>query len=121
MPSHAWPPPPDLPSLQELVRTADTESLIADGAPADEYDPEAQTLFEAIRHLPTRQLLTATLLPILEPIWTRSFNLDPEALAARRPHLLSLAKEIERFFGPESRPRTRAQILSDNATGTPAG
>ena len=113
--SPPWPPPPDLASIQDLVRAADVEGLIAThDAPDDEYDLEAQSLFAAIRTYSTDQILAANLLPLLEPIWTGSFNLDPEELAQRRPHLLSLAKEIERFFGPESHPRTRADILRDN-------
>lgn len=106
-----WPPPPDLQSVAELMRAADPEGLIADGLPADEYEPEEQELFTAIRHLPTTEIILKTLLPILERIWTGSFSLSEEDLAARRPALLSLAKEIERFFGPESQPRTRAEIL----------
>ena len=116
-----WPPPPDLASLQELVRAADPLCHIAEGAPADEYEPEEDQLFAAIRHWPTAQLLTSNLLPVLEQIWTTSSALTPDQLSEARPHLLSLAKEIERFFGPESKPRTRAQILADNAAGTPAG
>lgn len=119
--SRPWPPPPDLPSIQELVRTADIEGHIAAGASADEYEPEEDLLFDAIHALPTGQILASNLLPPLERIWQQSFSLSAEQLAARRPALLSLAKEIERFFGPESTPRTRAQILSDNASGTPAG
>lgn len=111
--SRPWPPPPDLPSIQELVRTADIEHHIAEGAPADEYQPEEDLLFEAIYALPTDALLAINLLPPLERIWQQSFSLDDEALATRRPALLSLAKEIERFFGPESKPRTRDQILTD--------
>jgi hypothetical protein len=95
------------------MRTADPENHLAEGAPADEYEPEEKELLAAIHDLSTEQLLTTNVLPILERIWTRSFNLDEETLASRRPALLSLAKEIERFFGPESKPRTRAQILAD--------
>jgi hypothetical protein len=112
--SKPWPPPPDLASIQELLRAADPEGHLAEGAPADEYEPEEEQLFAAIRHFTTAQLLASNLTPILEDIWRRNFTLDDEALASRRPALLSLAKEIERFFGPESRPRTRAQILAGN-------
>lgn len=111
--SAPWPPPPDLASIQDLTRAADPQGLIADGAHPDEYDPEEQALFAAIGHLPTAELLATTILPILESIWTKSFSLSPEALASSRPALLSLAKEIERFFGPDSTPRTRTEILSD--------
>ena len=46
--SGAWPPPPDLASIQELVAGADVEGLIAGGAPGDEYEPEGEKIFEAI-------------------------------------------------------------------------
>ncbi len=108
-----WPPPPDLASIQELVRAADPEGLLEGGAPADEYQPEEDALLKAMAHLPTAELLSTNILPKLETIWQRSFNLGEDELAARRPALLSLAKEIERFFGPESKPRTRAEILAD--------
>ena len=61
--SRPWPPPPDLPSIQELVRTADIESHLADGAAPDEYEPEEQQLLAAIHHLPTDALVTANILP----------------------------------------------------------
>ena len=119
--SRPWPPPPDLPSIQELVRAADPEDHLAEGAPADEYEPEEEALLAALQGLPTAEIVTANILPPLEVIWQKSFSLSDEALAARRPKLLALAKEIERFFGPQSQPRTRADILADNAAGTPAG
>ena len=119
--SRPWPPPPDLPSIQELVRTADPQDLIAEGAPPDEYEPEERALLDVLNGLSTSQILVSNLLPPLESIWQKSFSLSDEQLAQRLPKLLALAKEIERFFGPESQPRTRAAILHDNATGTPAG
>ena len=112
--SNTWPPPPDLASIQELLRAADPEGRIADGAPADESEPEERDILASIAHMPTAELLAADLLPRFEALWTRSFNLSAEALAERRPALLSFAKEIERFFGPESKPRTRQQILADS-------
>ena len=114
--SQAWPPPPDLASIQELVANADVEGFISThGAPSDEYELEATQLFEAIHHMPTADLLVSNILPPLEQIWIKSFNLPESELAPRRPALLSIAREIERFFGPESQPRTRAQILADEA------
>lgn len=119
--SRPWPPPPDLPSIQELVRTADPEGLIADGAPADEYDPEENGLLEVLHGLASAEIIAVNILTPLEGIWQKSFSLSEAELAERRPKLLALAKEIERFFGPQSQPRTRADILRDNASGTPAG
>jgi hypothetical protein len=119
--SRPWPPPPDLPSIQELVRTADPQGLIAEGAHADEYDPEERALLDALEGLPTAQILVSNILPPLEEIWQQSFSLSEEELAGRRPKLLALAKEIERFFGPQSQPRTRADILRDTASGHAGG
>jgi hypothetical protein len=102
-----WPPPPDLDSIRELVRAADPEGHIADGAAPDEYEPEEDAIFAAIAHLPTAQLTPATLVPIIEQAWRNSFAHDDQALARSRPALLSLAQQIARFFGPEAQPRTR--------------
>ena len=107
--SKPWPPPPDLASIDELVATADIEGFIADGAPADEYETEADELHAAIANFSIAEVTTSRLLPIIEPIWRSSFNLDDEALAQRQPALLSLAQQIERFFGPGAKPQVRTQ------------
>jgi len=106
-----WPPPPDLDSLKELFAAADIEGLIGDAviaAPADEYDPEAKRFFEAIENHSTDQLTVQHTLPVLEQLWINQFSLDDNALAQRRPALLALAQQIERFFGPEARPQVRS-------------
>jgi hypothetical protein len=103
----SWPPPPDLESIRELVRAADPEGHIANGAPADEYEPEEEAIFSAISHLPTSQLTTANLAPVIERAWRNSFAHDDEALGHSRPALHSLAQQIARFFGPEAQPQTR--------------
>ena len=105
--SQPWPPPPDIESIQELVAAADVEGFLAEGAPADEYETEAELLFNALENFPTAELLAPRILAILEPIWQKSFSLDEPALALRRPALLGLARQIERFFGPESAPQVR--------------
>ncbi len=102
-----WPPPPDLDSIQELVANADVEGFIADGGPVDEYETEAEQLFMHIHALSTDELVAAKLLPLLESIWNRSFELDDPGLARRLPKLAELAAQIERFFGPGARPQVR--------------
>jgi hypothetical protein len=110
--SAPWPPPPDLDSIRELVRDADVEGLIAiHGAPADEYDGEADALHEAIVHLPTSGIIAANLMPILEAIWSRNFADGDTELSLRRPALTSLARGIARFFGPEATPQVRQQSI----------
>jgi hypothetical protein len=102
-----WPPPPDLDSIRELVRAADPEGHIAEGAAADEYEPEEDTIFAAIAHLSTSQLVPDTLTPIIEQVWRNSFAHDDDAIANSRPALLSLVLQIARFFGPEATPQVR--------------
>ncbi len=103
-----WPPPPDLASLKELVAAADVESFIAQGAPGDEYDTEAEALLAHVKDLPTAQLTPATLLPILEAIWEQSFSLESSEMDSRRWALGELAAQIARFFGPEAQPLVRS-------------
>jgi hypothetical protein len=103
-----WPPPPDLHSIRELVREADVEGFIAiHGAPADEYDPEADELHATIAHFKTSELTASRLLPTLEAIWRQNHIDDDNELALRRPALEGLAEQIARFFGPEALPHTR--------------
>ncbi len=106
MPS-SWPPPPDLASLRELVATADVEGFIAQGAPADEYDEEAQSLYDQISTWSTAELTPERLLPVLEGIWAQAFSLGEPALNSRRVKLRELAGQIERFFGPGAQPQVR--------------
>ena len=105
--SKPWPPPPDLHSLEELVATADIEGFIADGGPADEYEIEAEHLYEQIKSWPIADLTAGRLLPILEAIWSQGFALDDRGLEDRRVKLRELAGQIERFFGPEAKPQVR--------------
>ena len=105
--SKPWPPPPDIDSIQELVATADVEGFIAGGSPADEYETEAELLFNQIENFPTADLVPEKVLPILEDIWARNFSMPADELLERRPKLLELAQQIARFFGPEAQPQVR--------------
>ncbi len=105
--SKPWPPPPDLDSIRELVAEADIDGFIAEGAPGDEYETEADALFEQIRSFATAELIVPRLLPHLEGIWQGSFELSPADLLQREPNLRRLASQIERFFGPAAQPQVR--------------
>src|SRR5260370_8229785 len=98
--AHPWPPPPDIASIRDLVATADPEGYIADGAPTDEYDHEADQLQGNIVDVVTAELTVANLLPIIEPIWSESFNLDAPPLPLPGPPLTPLAHPTHRFFDP---------------------
>lgn len=102
-----WPPPPDLDSLKDLIAQADVEGFIAQGAPADEYETEAEELHMAIETWTTAELTAERLLPTLEEIWAGAFSLDESGVAGRRTGLRELAAQIERFFGPGATPQVR--------------
>jgi hypothetical protein len=104
----AWPPPPDLASIKELTRDADIEGFITNGSPADEYDTEAEELFKAIQHFATKELVPVRLMPILKRIWAVNFNVSGDELLSRQPALDTLAKQINRFFGPDAIPQFRS-------------
>jgi hypothetical protein len=105
-----WPPPPDLHSIRELVRAADPELHIAAGAPADEYEPEEEAIFDAISQWPTSKLVSENLLPTIEQVWSSSFAHDDAAVAKSRPALQSLSEQIARFFGPKAQPQVRSSL-----------
>ena len=96
------PPRPDLESIQDILRSADIEGLIAEGAPADEYEPEETLLLAAIQHLPSTEIHPTTLMPILESIWHKSFAPTDSEIANRRPALAAVADRIEQYFGQRS-------------------
>jgi hypothetical protein len=106
--SKPWPPPPDLYSIQELVARADVEHYIADGAPQDEYEMEANQLFAVLKDWPTADLIAERLMPVLIEIWETDFSIAEAGLAKRRKALEGLAAEIERFFGPGAQPQVRS-------------
>lgn len=105
--SGTWPPPPDLDSIRELVRAADPEGHIVEGAPEDEYEPEEEAIHARIAHLPTNQITAEALVPLIEEVWQNSFSHGDEELANCRPALRSLAEQIARFFGPDAQPQVR--------------
>ena len=74
----------DLDSVNDLVTEQDVEGFIADGAPADEYDTEAEELFKAIQHFATKELVSTRLMPILKRIWAVNFNVSGDELVSRQ-------------------------------------
>ncbi|MDE1162605.1 MAG: hypothetical protein PW792_11755 [Acidobacteriaceae bacterium] len=105
--SKPWPPPPDLESINEIVATIDVEGFLAEGAPGDEYEIEAEEIHELLSTWTIAELTAERIEPVLSGIWQGAFELDDAALATRQPKLRALAAEIAKFFGPAAKPQVR--------------
>lgn len=79
-------------ALKQLLREADIEGLIADGAPADEYDSEADIVMSALTQSTGRTV--SDVVSLLAAAWTRSFALDEAALQLRLPQLQNVAARL---------------------------
>ena len=89
----------DIESVQDLVRAADIEGFIAEGDPADEYDPEERQLFAAMATWPSSTFTKTNVLPVIVEIWRKSFSLDDADLSERLTRMDELAGQIVHFFG----------------------
>jgi hypothetical protein len=89
----------DLDSVNDLVTEQDVEGFIADGAPADEYESEAEEVFAALFALPTPEATRERILAILEQTWKKNFSLSEYELNQRRPAFEKIVERILHFFG----------------------
>jgi len=81
-------------SVEELFTTHDLEGLIADGAPADEYEPEMEQLIAALAQIPTGESSQSKIVAILANIWRTDFSSTEDRLKALRPGFESLANTL---------------------------
>lgn len=77
--------------IDKALRESDIEGLIAGGAPADEYEGEAEMIAAAIGALPPADFTHENVVEIITYIWADSFDLDEEAMARRQDALEKLA------------------------------
>jgi len=90
----------DLESIQDIIRAADPEGLIAGGAPQDEYEPEEDELFAELEHLPATEVTEELVHQFLTTIWEAAF--DSEPTPERETGLQTIVERIVHFFGPDS-------------------
>jgi hypothetical protein len=90
----------DLESIQDIVRAADPEGLLAGGAPQDEYEPEEDELFAELEHLPAVEITEELVHQFLTTIWAAAF--DGESTPEREAGLQTITERIVNFFGPDS-------------------
>jgi hypothetical protein len=80
--------------INTLLIEMDIEGLIADGAPSDEYESEAQAIFESLSQLDEHELTQRNVLKIIDAVWMQSFNLEDSGLGLRQLALNTLANRI---------------------------
>ena len=90
----------DLESIQDIVRNADPEGLLAEGAPQDEYEPEEEELYAELEALSASEITEELVSQILNTIWEAAF--DSEATPEREAALHTIVERIIHFFGPDS-------------------
>jgi len=90
----------DLESIQDIVRAADPEGLLANGAPQDEYEPEEDELYAELEHLPASEITEELVRQFLTGIWEAAF--DSESNPEREAGLQTIVERIVQFFGPDS-------------------
>lgn len=90
----------DLESIQDIVRGADPEGLLAGGAPQDEYEPEEDELYAELEHLPATEITEELVHQFLTTIWESAF--DSESTPEREAALQTIVERIIHFFGPDS-------------------
>lgn len=84
----------DWKNISFYLQSADIEGLIEIGAPADEYESEAQDIAHALAELPKEDWREHDVVAIISLIWARSFNLASDDMTKRLPAIQELAGRI---------------------------
>lgn len=80
--------------IADILRTEDIEGLIAIGAPADEYDSEAEKIAQAIEKLSASELTQANICAVIALLWAKSFNRSSEEIKQRMPAFERVAVKV---------------------------
>jgi len=83
-----------LENLESALRIEDVESLIAGGAPQDEYDSEAKEIFSALASLSADKQTEANIVVILSLVWAKTFNLSAQDTEKRIPAFQRIAHRL---------------------------
>ena len=87
-----------LEQVRELLRSEDIEGLISMGAPADEYDSEAEMVAERVQRAESvawnGRLARDEVIAILASVWKEMFDLSDRELAPRRDAFETIATRV---------------------------
>jgi hypothetical protein len=90
----------DLESIQDIVRAADPEGLLAANAPQDEYEPEEEEIVAELASLPAAEITEDLVHSVVTSIWEAAF--DAVSTPERDAALQTITERIVHFFGPDS-------------------
>jgi hypothetical protein len=80
--------------IAAILRNEDIEGLIALGAPADEYDSEAEKIAKTIAGWPAGELTQANISALIALLWAKSFNRTAQEIEQRMPAFMHISKNI---------------------------
>lgn len=84
----------DKQSILQLLNEADIEGLLAVGAPADEYETEAEDIFQALQAIQPKNLSADAILAVVVSVWANSFGLDESAIRQRHDAFRNIIRLI---------------------------
>ncbi len=80
--------------IRDVLKQGDIEGLIEIGAPQDEYDSEAQMIWQEMMSFESAALDDKTVVAIVRRVWEDMFELDDQNLGKRTDAFASVAREI---------------------------
>lgn len=80
--------------IKEVLKRHDVEGLIAGGAPADEYDSEAEEIYAALQLPENLPVNEDAVFDIVCRVWNKSFGHAPEETSRIAPVFRTIASDI---------------------------
>jgi hypothetical protein len=81
-------------TIASLLRQVDIEGYISLGAPADEYDSEAEALARSFAEMDDDEATVENITAIVTEAWKQSFNLEESDLGKRQLEIRNFAETI---------------------------
>ncbi len=72
----------------------DLEGFIEEGAPADEYSSEAQSVAEALAKIPMEKITMSVVAATIALVWAKSFGRTAAEMEQRLPACQRLAEKL---------------------------
>ena len=80
--------------IEAALYAEDIEGLIAQGAPADEYDAEAEAISLKLADLHADEYTLPNLTITITIVWATAFHLDGDSINLRMPAFQNVARAL---------------------------